>query len=404
VCISLMFYSLKRNKTLPYILFSLSLLFLVETRAEAFVMIFISIIALFFYRIKEFRKVDFWVKKILPAFIIFSVFITIPIFHYVSHYFYGGERPLYDSMGVIFSIFNVADRGIDSIVLEFFFADFFNFWTDFFFMPIILFVFLGLLFTFMKRKKTLLIFSALFILQNLVFLLWNNGYQPRYAMQALIPYIIFAAFGLVFLEKLLSRYKDKFKPVAFVVPVFLIAVFVFLTLSAIGDRFLCTDNPLVISHYENEIQPFIENTSGMETNILTIGDEIIMHKLEFILTKNVYVVNDHISHNLLLKDPFENATLGGRQYAWAFEADPELLEEKERLRDLSFMLSVEDLINNEEKLSKFKKDLIRENTFLITKSEYEHKEGNYTFYRKDELFDLENVQIGDNLHVYRVIG
>lgn len=416
----LMFFSFKKNTFLSYSLFSISLLFLIQTRAEGVVVLFAFIIGLVLYRKNNMKDINFWLKKILPSLLIFLIFIPVTILHYSSHYFYESPEPGYFSLieatNSLFRIFS--NQGwANPISMEFFISNFSYFWTKPLFLPTLLFAFLGIAFGLMKKRNAIVILLILFLSHNMIYLLWNNGYQMRYAFQTIIPYILFASLGFIPVENFLLRYKDRFKrlvlpptkykfrPLLFVIPVFLLAVLAFFTADIITNQAICTSNPLDISGFQSNLQPFIEEMKDPDANILILGNEIIMSKAEFVLVKNVYSVNDHIQLWLFVSDPIANSTYSSIIQTGAFSTDQEMMEERQRILDLCFKLSVDDILMNEEKKTKFKSDLIRENTYLLTECEYMNlKDVEYTFELMNELFVLELIYEKDCLYVYKVKG
>jgi hypothetical protein len=253
--ILLMILSYKMNKLISYLLVFLSILLTIETRFETIFLVLLFFIGLIVFRGKDiFKFKNLWLKKLVPSFIIFLLFLPTIMIRYYDHYIFTpmiGGNEIYDGSVIkkliqtdLYEIFKqtislIPHENINLENLLIFLYSFYKFWLEVPYIYFIPFFLLGLIFGLLKFKKETIFLVIFFVIYSYIFLKVGNGYQPRYALRTIVPFLLLCTLGFHYIyvngEKFIPYIKSKAKKLF--VKYFIISCIIFFFILMILNSF-----------------------------------------------------------------------------------------------------------------------------------------------------------------------
>jgi hypothetical protein len=284
----LSYVSIKLNETGVYILTLLSIIFAAETRYETISLFFLYMGFLILMEHPKRLLKSGYLKKILPAILIFILLSPVFFIRVYDHWFKVGDPttvlekpytyiPLLDIVRNIL-LFPLRLLNNSSSDLNFFVITFLYFWASF---PLIVVTILTLFSTLSIRNNMTKLLLSLFIIQTLSFLIYGNGYQDRYALTTIVPLVFLSIFGL---NEIVIRTKKIFFFKENNITFFLIVVFliVFSMITEAPIRELTKGSAPEFKNDFAHISELFENVNlTNNSSIMTTGPPPLEYQIEY---------------------------------------------------------------------------------------------------------------------------
>ncbi len=351
-----MFISLRKNTRNLYLLFMISLLLMMETRVETGVLVIVFIAGIFIYRRVDIRKIyDFWIKKIFPAFVLILLFSPIFITHSASHYLPIENQTISYDIARITNLLS-GDHLQDPLSdISLFMNNFFYLWSTGIFLLLIPFILIGLLFMLKYDKKVCFLFLMMFILHNLIFLLWNNGYLDRYAFTTIIPYLIIMGFSFPSILKIkkLRKYK-KYVQIIFFVFAFSILAFSMNFLNSVDST-----SPYNFDELQEDLYNFTKSLDDRNVNLMVFDDWVFASKIEFVTMRNVFVFCD------LIFERYANTSHTYGYFRGGMDFNDSLRSEKQGMVDSLFYDTLKRINSDPDLKNELRGEILIGETYII---------------------------------------